>query len=401
MIQEFWTNAKLDFWKCESCLTSKIQGQRVIVCEEDLREALNLNDDPKDPKEFTFMDQRKCFLRMKYNGPITDGSLHKGKLCPQFKYLAHVLIHVFGSAAGGFDLMRKSISSMMVALILNKPFNVSGMLMDHLLEPVNGTRTLKFLLYPRFLQMVFDNKYKNLKKDPTHIVVQEHMTLNTLARMKAYKGLSANERPPVRRLFGHLARLDYEDPGEELVRHDDSNSDTDDPLHHIDPDAKRKRQIVNVGAKGGKMKKKEVVLNVVEPEKEKSKSVPRRQKSKAQKGLHLVDEVSIDSEETQEDERWNSEAETVETTLPKATEPGASADAEVQGDKSPIQDEVIEVILNMDDIEAGSPVQAKKKKKQEKPSLKRKKELEMLMAGKNLPPATSSKSPVAEQVQKK
>ena len=109
-----------------------------------------MNDDKTDPKELGFMEQRKCFLRMKYNGPITDGSLHKGKLCPQFKYLAHVLIHVFGSAAGGYDLMRKSISSMMVALILNKPFNVSGMLMDHLLEPVNGTRTLKFLLYPRF-----------------------------------------------------------------------------------------------------------------------------------------------------------------------------------------------------------------------------------------------------------
>src|ERR1044071_10294401 len=113
------------------------------------------------------------------------------------------------------------------------------MLMNHLLEPVNGTRTLKFLLYPRFLQMVFDNKYKDLKKDPKHIVVQEHMTLNTLARMKAYKGLSADERPPVRRLFGHLARLDYEDPGKEdpgkgIVRHDDSNSEPDDPLHHID-----------------------------------------------------------------------------------------------------------------------------------------------------------------------
>jgi hypothetical protein len=175
MIQEFWSNAKLDFWKCESCLTSKIQGQRVIVCEEDLREALNLDDDPKDPKEFTFMDQRKCFLRMKYNGPITDGSLHKGKLCPQFKYLAHVLIHVFGSAAGGYDLMRKSISSMMVALVLNKPFNVSGMLMSHLLEPVNGTRNLKFLLYPCFLQMIFDHKYKELKRDPKHIVVQEHI----------------------------------------------------------------------------------------------------------------------------------------------------------------------------------------------------------------------------------
>ena len=126
----------------------------VIVSENDIREALKLEDEKTDPRELSLTEQRKCFLRMKYNGPITDGSLHKGKLCPRFKYLAHVMIHVFGSAAGGYDLMRKSISSMMVALILNKPFNVSGMLMEHLLEPVRGTRTRKFLLYPRFLQMI-------------------------------------------------------------------------------------------------------------------------------------------------------------------------------------------------------------------------------------------------------
>src|ERR1044071_1157234 len=275
MMQEFWSGAKLDFWNCESCLISKIQGQRVIVCEQDLREALNLQDEKTDPKELSFMDQRKCFLRMKYNGPITDGSLHKGRLCPQFKYLAHVLIHVFGSAAGGYDLMRKSISSLMVALVLNKSFNVSGMLMEHLLEPVNGTRNLKFLLYPRFLHMVFDNKYKDLKRDPKHIVVQEHMSINTLARMKAYKGLSVNERPPVRRLFGHLARIDYEDPGDGLVRHANSDSDPDNPLHPVDPDAKRKRQVVNVGAKSGKGKEKEIRLDVV-PEPAKKKGTDRK-----------------------------------------------------------------------------------------------------------------------------
>src|ERR1044071_1998537 len=165
MLQEFWTNAKMDFWECESSLVSKIQGKLVIVSENDIREALKLEDEKTDPRELSFTEQRKCFLRMMYNGPITDGSLNKGKLCPQFKYLAHVMIHVFGSAAGGYDLIRKSISSMMVALILNKPFNVSGMLMERLLEPVNDTMNLKFLLYPHFVQMVFDNRYKELKRD--------------------------------------------------------------------------------------------------------------------------------------------------------------------------------------------------------------------------------------------
>src|ERR1044071_8073989 len=40
MLQEFWTNAKMDFWECESSLVSKIQRQLVIVSEKDIREAL-------------------------------------------------------------------------------------------------------------------------------------------------------------------------------------------------------------------------------------------------------------------------------------------------------------------------------------------------------------------------
>src|ERR1043165_9291465 len=101
---------------------------------------------------------------MKYNGPITDGALHKCKLFPQFKYLAHVMLHVFGSVSGGYDVMRKSISSLMVALILNKLFNVSGMILEHMLEPLRCLKNKKFLLYPTFLQMILDKKHKKLRR---------------------------------------------------------------------------------------------------------------------------------------------------------------------------------------------------------------------------------------------
>src|ERR1044071_6884799 len=270
--QEFWANAKMDFWDNESSLVSKIQGELVIISENDIREALKLEDVKTDPRELSWTEQRKGFLRMKYNGPITDGSLHKGKLCPQFKYLAHVMIHVFGSASGGYDVMRKSISSLMVALILNKPFNISGMLLEHMLEPLRGLKSRKFLLYPRFLQMIFDLKYKNLKRDPKQIVVQDHMSLNTLVRMKGYKGVAMNERPPMKNLFGHLIKEDYKDPGTDKVRHDNSESDEDNPLFPVDRDAKRKRQVINVGAKTGKGKEKQDDAEPVQ------KKVSRRKK---------------------------------------------------------------------------------------------------------------------------
>ena len=167
--------------------------------------------------------------------------------------------------------------------------------------------------------MIFDEKYKNLRKDPTQIVVQDHMSLNTLVRMKGYKGVPMNERPPMKNLLGHLINPGYEDPGVDKARNANSDSDEDNPLCPVDPEAKRKRQVVNVGAKSGKGKG-----NEKEDDAEPPKKTSRRKKSVAKKGIHLVDEESMDSEETRVEERWDSDNETVKSTTPKATVAGES-----------------------------------------------------------------------------
>src|ERR1044071_7790661 len=139
-----------------------------------------------------------------------------------------------------------------------------------------------------------------LRKDPTQIVVQDHMSLSSLVRMKGYKGVPVNERPPLKNLFSHLINPGYEDPGVDKARNANSDSDEDNPLCPVDPEAKRKRQVVNVVAKSGKGKGKEKEVDAEPP-----KKTSRRKKSVAKKGIHLVDEESLDSEETQEEERWD------------------------------------------------------------------------------------------------
>src|ERR1044071_4146537 len=53
LLQEFWTNAKMDFWEGESSLVSKIQGVLIIVPENDIREALKLEDVKTDLRELS------------------------------------------------------------------------------------------------------------------------------------------------------------------------------------------------------------------------------------------------------------------------------------------------------------------------------------------------------------
>ena len=64
-----------------------------------------------------------------------------------------------------------------------------------------------FIMYPRFLQLIFDSKLPDLRKDPIHAVEIQNMDDFILTRMQYYLGKEKSEYPPVRRLFGHLVRV--------------------------------------------------------------------------------------------------------------------------------------------------------------------------------------------------
>ena len=55
--QEFWKNARMDYWNNESAVVSTIQGELVIISEDDIREALKLYDEKKtDPRELSWIE---------------------------------------------------------------------------------------------------------------------------------------------------------------------------------------------------------------------------------------------------------------------------------------------------------------------------------------------------------
>jgi hypothetical protein len=56
--QEFWKNAKMDYWNNEYAVVSTIQGEFVIISEDDIREALKLTDKKTDPRVLSWVEQR-------------------------------------------------------------------------------------------------------------------------------------------------------------------------------------------------------------------------------------------------------------------------------------------------------------------------------------------------------
>ncbi|KAL8225986.1 hypothetical protein R6Q57_018543 [Mikania cordata] len=111
-------------------------GHNVVISAEHIRRVCGFQDSPDQP---TLLDRylvQGCFMRCKYEGDLGAGILNKEFMSPQFKYLAHVLIHCLGSRRGGFDDMRETIQCAFIALVLNKPFNFSEMIFNHMKENV-------------------------------------------------------------------------------------------------------------------------------------------------------------------------------------------------------------------------------------------------------------------------
>ena len=222
----FWNSAHIDCEVDPPVIVGQISGKTVTVSADIIRRMCDFKDHHEDPIILDKYLVRGCFMRLRYDGDVCAGVLNKANLCPQYKYLAHILLHCLGSRRGGFDEMRETIQSAFVALVLNIPFNFSEMVFTHMKENVTLKRENAYLMYPRFLQMIIDDQLPDLHKIDTDRISLDHMNDLTLNRVTVYRGRQT--KPPHKRLIGHLANRGYVAPGGRKWRHDDSGSDMED-----------------------------------------------------------------------------------------------------------------------------------------------------------------------------
>ncbi|KAM0010628.1 hypothetical protein Hdeb2414_s0072g00774471 [Helianthus debilis subsp. tardiflorus] len=94
-----------------------------------------------------------------------------------------------------------------------------------------GGRTTgnKFWMYPRFLQMIMNVQHPNLPKADNDVVKIDTMIEHSL---KIFRGVAANrykESQPARKLIEALDKTDYVAPENEKWRHNDIQSDDEEP----------------------------------------------------------------------------------------------------------------------------------------------------------------------------
>ncbi|KAJ0699147.1 hypothetical protein HanRHA438_Chr10g0436171 [Helianthus annuus] len=92
-----------------------------------------------------------------------------------------------------------------------------------------GASGNKFWMYPRFLQMIMNVQHPNLPKAANDVLNIDVMIEHSL---KIFRGLAAKrytESKPPRRMFGALGDKNYVAPANDKWRHDERQSDDEEP----------------------------------------------------------------------------------------------------------------------------------------------------------------------------
>ncbi|KAF5788426.1 hypothetical protein HanXRQr2_Chr10g0463861 [Helianthus annuus] len=233
LIKAFWNSASVVVVDGTEFIQGKVNEVNVNVSPDILNTVLELQDDPNAPYSIPIMCTCGCLLRMKSTGDIFSSQINKGDLPMRYKFLLHVLIQCLSNRRAGYENSDNDLMGLMVALVLNKPFSISKYILDNMKENMTRTdgRTTrnKFWMYPRFLQMIMNVQHPDLLKADDDILKIDTMIEHSL---KIFKGLATKrykESDPPRRLICALGKTDYIAPEDDKWRHNDSQSDDEEP----------------------------------------------------------------------------------------------------------------------------------------------------------------------------
>ncbi|XP_035842121.1 uncharacterized protein LOC118488838 [Helianthus annuus] len=170
---------------------------------------------------------------MKCTGDILGKQLNKSSLPLRYKFLLYVLIQCLSNRRSGYDMANYGLVGLMVALVLNKPFNISKYIFANMKENLRRTGSMtggsKFWMYPRFLQMIMNVQHPNLPKEDNDVMKVEVMKEISLKVLKGFSAKSFKESDPPWKLFGFLDKNAYVAPENDKWRHDNSESDDEEP----------------------------------------------------------------------------------------------------------------------------------------------------------------------------
>ncbi|GJU75337.1 hypothetical protein Tco_1272407 [Tanacetum coccineum] len=160
LITQFWSTASLRSSELgPPAIVATIDGTPYTITESLVRSQLQLHDEGG----IVDMPIPDIFLGMDNLGYPTEGKLtfHKNKFSPQWRFLIHTLLHCLSTKSGSWDQFGTPLAIALICLCEGKKYNWSRYIFTGMVNNINNSK--KFLMFPRFLQMILDIETRNTK----------------------------------------------------------------------------------------------------------------------------------------------------------------------------------------------------------------------------------------------
>ncbi|GJX93415.1 putative ribonuclease H-like domain-containing protein [Tanacetum coccineum] len=157
-----------------------VDGKKVIVTETSMRRALQL----KDVEGTECLPNATIFAeleRMWYENLTQKLTFYKAFFSPQWKFLIHTILQCLSAKTTTWNEFSSTMASAVICLATNKKFNFSKYIFDNMVKNLEGG--VKFLMYPRFVQVFLDKQVKGMTKHKEIYVTPSH-TKKVFANMK-------------------------------------------------------------------------------------------------------------------------------------------------------------------------------------------------------------------------
>ncbi|GJQ90985.1 hypothetical protein Tco_0002124 [Tanacetum coccineum] len=175
-----------------------------------------------------FWATAKQLTHIGYEKPSQKLAFYKAFFSPQWKFLIHTILKCLSAKSTAWNEFSSTMASAIICLATNQKFNFSKYIIESMVKNVDSS--VKFLMYPRFVQVFLDKQVGDMSTHDEIIVTPSH-TKKVFSHMKRVrKGFSGAVTP----LFPTLMVQAQEEMGEHTIA-DEAANEENVPTHSNDP----------------------------------------------------------------------------------------------------------------------------------------------------------------------
>ncbi|GJY35793.1 hypothetical protein Tco_0421171 [Tanacetum coccineum] len=156
----------------ERQLQALVDKKKIAITESTIRRDLHLEDAGGTdclPTSTIF----EKLTRMRYKNLTQKLTFYKAFFSPQWKFLIHTILQCLSAKTTAWNAFSSTMASTVICLATNQKFNFSKYIFNNMVKNLEGG--VKFLMYPRFVQVFLDKQVEGMSKHKKIYVTPSQM----------------------------------------------------------------------------------------------------------------------------------------------------------------------------------------------------------------------------------